>query len=887
MATLLDLLARMGKQGDGEALRFTNGLRTWIFAYSDLLARIGALNSYFADSDWRKGDRLLLWGRNRPEWVITFWACLSRGIQVVPIDFHSSYHWVQQVQKEVGARALVYGPKEPGWETLGLEVLSFEQIEKISAVGDRLALEKIAPEDIAEIVYTSGTTGRPKGVLHRHSNICANLRPFEREIHRFRHLARPFQPIRFLNLVPLSHMLGQSSGLFIPILLGGASVFMDEFNPASIVATVRRERVSVLVTVPRLLRSLQRFIEENYQLPTPAPTASGWLGIAQRWWRYRQIHHHLGWKFWANIVGGAPLPLSRENFWNQMGFATLQGYGLTETSPVVTVNHPFSARPGSLGKVLQGQEITLAEDGEILVRGPNVVSGYLREGRVVQVRRPDGWLHTGDIAEMGPDGFLYYKGRKKDLIVTSEGLNVYPEDVESVLNSLQKVRESAVVAFNQSGEDRVHSVVILTDGETDGDGVVGMANRRLEAHQRIRSWSLWPENELPRTTSTGKIKRGEIAAAVNAKQRRNPLQPPQPSVDKLESMLSELSGKLGSRIRDDLRLDEDLGLSSLERVELLSKLENSFGVRLEEESFAGISTVGELRLQLGISYRTPVRDPGSDASSTEETQQAVNPDQEPEGEEIPSISFGVTPPRWNRVLPVRWLRAAAWSLLVLPLFRRYIRVRPEGLASLEQIHPPVLFAANHLSHLDTVAILSALPKQWRHRCAPAMAQGYFLAHFRPQSFSVRERWRRSLEYFLACGLFNAYPLAQRIGGVRQALQYSGELVDSGFCPLVYPEGARSKDGSLDSFKPGIGLLAIRLKIPVVPIHLSGLFEIYSIHHQWPKPGSVEIQFGAPLSFAENSDYRQATQEIEATVRNLGETSQPTRVEKPGGTTRVG
>ena len=868
METLLDLLPTMEGRGRREALRFTNGVRTWRYSYRHLLERVGGLSRYLSDTGWQKGDRLLLWGHNRPEWVIVFWACLTRGIQVVPIDAHSSLHWLRKVQQEVGARALVYGPDQADCQELDLECWSFSRIDEISAQGGALPLEQVSPQDIAEIVYTSGTTGQPKGVLHRHANICANLRPFDREIDRYRRWARPFQPIRFLDLLPLSHMFGQSAGLFIPVLLGGASVFMEELHPAAVTSTIRRERVSVLVCVPRLLRSLQHFIEESYDLPSPLPAPPGWLGVLVRWWRYREVHRSFGWKFWAHVVGGAPVPPQLERFWSRLGFATLQGYGLTETSPVVAVNHPFSARPGSLGKVLEGQEIALGRDGEILVRGSNVVSGYLQEGREVPAVGADGWLHTGDIAEMSADGYLYYKGRKKDVIVTSEGLNVYPEDVESVLNSLEEVRESAIVALHLSGEDRLHAVLILKDPSAGGEKVVGMANQQLETHQRIGSWSLWPERELPRTASTWKVKRREIAAQVNRQQEGKPPSRASATTDgEMESLLAVLRGDSRPALSDDLRLNEDLGLSSLERVELLAKLESSLGVQLDEESFAGIATIGELKTQLQTNGSSQHRDreadgrPGTSKPPTELASQPARP------RGPSSVSFDVKPPHWTRTALLRWIRALTLHLLILPVFRHYIPVRVEGLSRLEKLHPPVLFSANHLSHLDTVAILSALPRRWRLRMAPAMAQGFFLPHFRPRSFSFRERCQSSLLYFLACALFNAYPLPQHIGGVRQALRYTGELVDHGCCPLVYPEGERSVDGDLSGFKPGIGLLGVRLRIPVVPIHLSGLFEVFSIHHSWPRRGPVTVRFGKPLAFGEKADYGQATREIEAaTVR---------------------
>src|SRR5947207_12141642 len=209
---------------------------------------------------------------------------------------------------------------------------------------------QVSPDDIVEIVYTSGTTGEPKGVVHRHRNICSNLRPFRNEIAKYRKWARPFQPIRILDLLPLSHMFGQSQGLFIPLFLEGSVAFTSEIHPGKIIDFVHDNRISVIVSVPRILENLKNEVERGN----------------------RQVHRRFGWKFWAFVVGGARVDPELEEFWKVLGFAVIQGYGLTEASPVIAVNHPFHAKTGSLGKAVEGQEVTIAPDGEILVRDESV-----------------------------------------------------------------------------------------------------------------------------------------------------------------------------------------------------------------------------------------------------------------------------------------------------------------------------------------------------------------------------------------------------------------------------------------------------------------------------------------------------------------------------------
>ena len=854
MRTLLDLLPAMQCLGDREAIRFCNGFRTWKLSYRQLYDRIGAFASYLNQQDLKKGDRVLLWGDNRSEWVTVFWGCLVQGVQVVPVDARFSPGLVKRIQAEVKAKLLVHGDTVET-DPIGLRKLLFSEMDNLPQA-DAIRGQDISPSDIVQIVYTSGTTAQPKGVVHRHKNICANLRPFQSEIERYKKWARPFQPIRILDMLPLSHMYGQSMGMFIPLLLGGSAVFMAELNPGAILNTLRRERVSVLVAVPRLVKNLQNQMERKWDpLWEKKISARGILGLAKRWWRYREIHAALGWKFWSIVVGGAQLDPRSETFWKELGVLVLQGYGLTETSPVVTVNHPFHARQGSIGRPLKGQEVKIAPDGEILVRGESVVSEYLGEAGETRVL-DDGWLHTGDLGEMDSEGHLYYKGRKKDVIVTSEGLNVFPQDVESILSSFPQIHDSAVIGLRKDGEETVHAVVIPKDASLDVDPLIRQANQNLEPHQRIGSWSTWPEDEFPRTASTLKIKRRQVAQSVGATQASETAVPPKTGTGGLESILSQLTGKNPSELGRDRRLDEDLGLSSLQQVDLLSQLENRYGLDLDEAQFTGLSTIGELKAWI--------------KREGQET-----------GEELEGHLSSASPPEaaafphWTQFPPLRWMRSGALGGAILPLSRHYLRLRVEGLEHLAEMDPPVIFVANHVSHLDTVAIFSALPSSWRRRLAPAMAQDFFRAYFQPLGRPWKERVASASQYLLACGFFNAYPLPQGRSSVRQALQYTGQRIDQGHCPLVFPEGRRSPDGNLQPFKMGIGFMALRLQVPVVPIHLEGLYQIYSIHHEWPQSGEVQVKIGSALSFKGEQDYEKVTREVEEALRRLkGEPPSP-------------
>jgi long-chain acyl-CoA synthetase len=527
---------------------------------------------------------------------------------------------------------------------------------------------------------------------------------------------------------------------------------------------------------------------------------------------------------------------------------------------------------------------TTAEGGEA---GPSA-----RQAAKIRPREEsgDGWLHTGDIAEMDAEGNLYYRGRKKEMIVRPDGLNVYPQDVEAVLNRCAEVRESVVVGVERNGEERIHAAVLLRKGMAGLpsqrlETAVRKANGQLEAHQRIQSWSLWPEEDFPRTASTMKIRRSAVAERIAAGGESAKPSVPASAVG-IDSMLAEITGRDVGRLGDSHRLEADLGLSSLERVELMARVESHYNVELDEERFAAIATVGELRRWLhetesatssrGESEAEPHASPrpDRDAPATPiEAQADARPAAVRGTQETPAPAFLVQP-RWSRWFPVASLRAVLLELAILPMVRELVRLKVEGLEHLALLTAPVIFAANHTSHFDTAVIACALPRRWRRRLAPAMSQDFFRPLFEQRRFSPEQFWSSAGQFLLACGLFNAYPLPQKMGGARRALRYTGELVGRGYCPLVFPEGERSTTGRMMPFKSGIGLMARRLSVPVVPVHLQGLYDVYSVHHEWPKPGRVTVRFGSPLRFATGGDYLEAAQAVEHALRSLGQAAPP-------------
>ncbi len=821
MRTLLDLWARLDALGNREAVIWRTSFRRRQASYRDIADGARAFAAELERRGVGPGDRVLLWGENRPEWLMAFWGCLLRGVAAVPVDFRSTPELARRIVKQAAPRLAFVGD-EVDRDALPPELATpLADIPKLPPAAG-LRPRAASPDDIVEIVFTSGSTSEPKGVVHRHGNIAANLHGVAKEIDRFRWAMRPFQPLRILDLLPFSHLFGQTMGVYIPPLLGGSSVITSELGGDALLATLRLERVSALVGVPAMLSNLKERIARDLDGPPQPPNRQGWMAIPEIWWRYRRIHRLTGWKFWAFVVGGAALDEELEMFWRRLGFSVIQGYGLTEASPVVSLNHPLSTQPGCLGRPLPGQQVRIAPDGEILVRGPSVASEYYggAKGSEGGTRFEGGWLHTGDLGELDSQGRLFYRGRKRDRIVRPDGLNVYPRDVEKALLNQPGLLECAVV---DSGGGRVHAALVLREGTNPAE-LVQEANEQLEAHQRLQEWSLWTADELPRTASTLKIKRGELVELLAARRGESP----PPRENPLENLLSR---DLPDEASDELRLDEDLGLSSLERIELQTRVEESSGRRVDEESIAALRTVGDLRRLASEASAAPSEAPRKSASQW------------------------LLKPRWTRSLPVRSFRAAALDLAILPLTGLLLRpFSVQGVERLEELGDGrAIFAANHVSHFDTAALYMALPRSRRHRIAPAMSQEFFRTVFHPDDAGLRLRAEEMAQYLASLCLFNAFPLPQKTTGVRRALRYAGELADDGYDLLIYPEGTRSRDGSTGRYMPGVGLLAQELGLPVVPVRLDGLFRVYSQFDELPRRNPVSVAFGQPLQIESHGD----------------------------------
>jgi long-chain acyl-CoA synthetase len=832
--TLLSFLDDCIARTNQTAVTHWRGLRISRWSYARLASCAFQFARELETRGIGHGDRVLFWSENSPEWIAAFYGCLLRGAVAVPLDLKSASDFAARVQQHVSAKLLLAADAQPRLDLPRISLNNLEDVIRGHSDKPYTALS-INPDDLVEIVFTSGTTAEPKGVCLTHRNLLANLAPIEKEFKKYARWERLVHPLRFLCLLPLSHVFGQLMGIFIPEFLGAEVYFRESYKPSEIIAVTKKERINVVVTVPRVLETLREKVISDNALSNDQLAAAEGRHFLRNWWSFRAIHRRFGWRLWAFISGGATLESDTESFWRRLGYAVIQGYGMTETASLTSLSHPFRTRRGSIGKPLPGQELKLNENGEILVRGDSVSPGYWGAG-IQPLSDQQGWIHTGDIGEIGPEGNIYFRGRSKDTIVTAAGLKIYPSDLEAALDRQPEIKASAVIPL--AGSNATEALAVLIPGKHDSDLnlAVQRANESLAEFQRIRHWLVWPNADFPRTTGTRKVIKAQVAEAVKT---MLPSEQSKPAAAELAPALltlpviSRIAGAQAAALEPSAKLSDDLKLDSLGRVELLSALEDQYQIELDEAAITEATTIDDI--ERIVSQRK-------------------------------SEAIAYPYPRWAMRFPMTWIRTIVYHLFLLPLTLIMCRVRVIDREGLRNVKGPVLFISNHVTDADAGLILSALPVRWRLRLAIAM-QGEMLRDWRypPATLGWFRRLQSRIMYVLGAALFNVFSLP-RESGFRQSFVYAGEAMDHGWSVLIFPEGAETKDGRIQPFRAGIGLLAAELKVPVVPIMLRGLFELKQRRQFFVRPGTVSVTFGESIEFSREQTPTEITKELERLYR---------------------
>ena len=604
LATLIDDFRRF----DCEiAVVHYRGNRRHVSTYGDLARLAGRFAALLAEQGIGQGNRVLLWAENSAEWIAAFYGCLLRGVLAVPLDAAGAPDFAARVAADVRPKLAVgdallidkLAAAHPGPE---IPTLAFEEWLDHLPTAEMGAVSDLAKDTPLEILFTSGTTGDPKGVVITHGNVLASVGPIEDGAQPYMRYERLIHPLRILHTLPLSHVFGQTMGLWVPPIFRAELHFESRLAAPHIIELIRTERISVLAAVPRIHALLKAHLEAAHPGLAEHIAGSQELKPWRRWWRFRSVHRAFGLKFWALISGGGALPGPLEQFWNALGFVVIQGYGMTETTALITLNHPFHVAKGTIGKPMGGREVKLAPDGEVLVRGPMVSAATWQDGELRP--RQDEWLATGDIAERQESGELKFLGRKSEVIVTAAGLNIHPEDIEAAIDEQPEIAACAVVAVETPTGPEPCAVLACRGSGEQAAAAIERANAKLAEFQRISRWVLWPEPDLPRT-STGKVRRKPVAAWLARMQAAAATTSSGasgaadgnfgPSSDWLLALIAQITGEAHPGVGDELRLTEDLHLDSLGRVQLSAAIEDRLGIVEGTGLLEDVHTLGELR----------------------------------------------------------------------------------------------------------------------------------------------------------------------------------------------------------------------------------------------------------------------------------------------------
>lgn len=800
MKTLLDVFSSF-KNRKKTAFVYKTGVRRFVFSYTQVYRLSLQMASLLEKEGIKKGDRVLLWAPNSPWWAVAFWGIVVRGAIVVPVDFASGMQRAQTIANLAKAKLIIQSQYKLDKFQKGIIIEDLPHFLKQTAPATSLV--KPNSKDIVELVYTSGTTGNPKGVVLTHKNLITNIMQLDKHI-------KIYPYYNLLSVLPLSHMFEQMVGFLFPQHKGSAIVYLRILKPSAIMEALQKDNIYVMLAIPRILLLFKHTIEKEFtqkglgKVLSIFTTFSKERSVNFKKTLFFPIHKKFGKHFLFFVSSGSALDPSVAHFWKNIGFKIIEGYGLTECSPVLTANTLASPIIGSVGKPVKGVKIKI-KDKEILAIGENIFKSYWQNAKATKdAFTNNGWFKTGDEGQIDDNGNLHIKGRKKELIVTGAGVNVYPDEVERVLNNIKGVKESCVIGHDLGEGEEVHAVFLLEKNVSLPQEILKKANEKLDPQQQITSFSIWKEHEFPKT-ATLKIQKFKVKERLV---KGNQLDK-EDVTDKLTTIISQVSGKPSSDVKEQSLLSSDLGITSIGRLELVNYIEQEYRLDLEDTTINQHTTVANLRsiVEKREKHDVPLR-----------------------------LSFYPNQ-AWARVV-----RETMNTLVQRPLFSIYINVNSvKGLKNLQNLKMPIIFITNHVSYLDYVAIAMALPRSWREKTAVATREEFF---FEGNVIS-RVRKRIMLEYMTLMG--NIFLLPQK-RGFRKSLSFMGKLIDNNINIVLFPEGERSWDGKLLPFQAGLGIVVKDLQTPVIPIKVTGMEKVFPRGSASLKRGDVAVTFGKPLYF---------------------------------------
>lgn len=868
----------------------------WVrYTFSEVEEKAREAARILRSAGLKPGDHVVLFSENQPEWGICHFGAVLAGLVVVPVD---SQVWTREIWSICGfnhARAVLasvkcmgrFFRKELEEHSSGETPVLFFNVDEFCQpfspdsfpVNSTLQLDRIIEyephqahaEDPVAVIYTTGTLDDPKGAVHNHRSILANVRGVN-------HYMTVRDGDQFLSVLPLYHALEYTCGFLMGIHGGATITYQQSLKPKNILAAMRETGTTSMLGVPTLFSMIRDDIERRILKSNKSVFRNGILqgsrminaSLEKRFGKnlgrkmFSAVHQEFGGKIRVFVSGGSALGEDLFNYYKILGMPIYEGYGLTETAPVLTVSPLHRARAGSAGKPLPGVEVRLYHSdadgvGEIIVRTPSLMKEYFRNPGATAQSVREGWFHTGDLGWVDGDGYLYITGRIKDVIVTGAGKNVYPTDLEAIYRELQGIEEICVFGIRAGLTEEVHALIYPSEDYRSGDDPkhnekaiqkeIRELARELPSYNRLQSLH-FSYNPLPRN-SEGKLDRIGIKQEVKAlagklagdRKKRDYRSRGDSRSGMRQVILEELSSLSGLEIHeisDESHLYTDLGLDSLMALEFLMSMEQKFGVIIPDERAAGLQTVGDV---LGEVKRIGLHPEKARRSRIHRS----------------TLSLKERPFRDRLILRVSFQALRNFSRTYFDLKLQNPEVIPENGA--------YILAANHASHLDTVVMISALTQALGVRKSRRLhiigARDYFFE-------GPFKSW-----FFSTC--MNVVPIERdelSLGGLRRL----SSILAAGEPILIFPEGTRSRSGELQEFKPGVGLVAWEQKVPILPVFLKGTYDAMPAGKSMPKRFPISVIFGRMIRMREyeriaattgkDQLYRRITAEVKDAIENL-------------------
>lgn len=764
-----------------------------------------SIEKYASSLKIEKGERVCIYFYNRPEWIYSFFAVWEKGGIPVPVDFMSTPEEFSYIIDDVTPSYIITSKekKEDTQKAVSLshhkpEILTFEEIKK-----SKESYKKHNPdiEDTAVILYTSGTTGKPKGVMLSYKNLLSNIEGLEStEIASYKDST--------VAILPFHHSYPLMVSMLYPLYIGAKISFISTISAEEILKNLQKNKITVLVGVPRLYELFHRKIIQEID---KNPVAKLIFSISKKINNqkisrvlFKKIHQAFGGNIRYFVSGGAKLDVDvAKDLW-ALGFTVIEGYGLTETSPIISFNPPEKIKLGSAGKPIKGVQVKI-EDGEIVVKGDNVMKGYWKKPHETQKVVKDSWFYTGDLGYVDDEGYLYITGRKKEIIVLSSGKNINPEELEIKIRKVSKIVKEVAVTYKDGkltaiihpDFKKVEEEGIVNLYETLKWNVIDRVNQTLPDYKKISNFIIVKE-ELPKTR-LGKIRRFMIDRFINQIPEEKEIKEPESEEYRiLKEYLHTVSKR---KVYPDSHIEIDLGLDSLDKVELLAFIETTFGVSISEKDLSRNPTVKQLSTLINrLKTKSQIEQIDWGKILKEEIYSDIS----------------------ERKLPIIFLKKA-----LRPVFKLYFHLEISGIDNLPE--SPFILAPNHQSFLDGFLIISVLPDK-------LLKNTYFLAEetYFPEGF----RKKIGKEFHVLTINVNK--------DLKGSLQKTAYLLRKGKNVVIFPEGARTRDGKLLPFKKSFAILSKTLKVPVVPVVISGAFQALPIGKKFPRPHKIKVKFLKPV-----------------------------------------